>query len=88
MTRPIDLAINDRITTMIGDFAVVEVHSRLTTESPVEVDVTPDPGVDVWDTDTLALVIGAEWAGWMSGARNRRYRLRFDAATRIPVAAG
>ena len=86
MARPTDLAVNDRITTVIGDFAVVEVHPRLTVDSPVEVDVTPDPGVEVWDTNTLALVVGAEWAGWMSGARSQRYRLCFDAHVNIAVA--
>jgi hypothetical protein len=85
MAHPTDLAVNDRITTVIGDFAVVEVYPRLSADDPIEVDVTPDPGVEVWDMTTLALVLGAESAGWMSGARHPRYRLYFQAHTKVEV---
>jgi hypothetical protein len=86
MARSTDLTVNDRITTVLGGFAVVEVYPRLDAGSAIEVDVTPEAGVEVWDTNTLAQIMGAEWAGWMSGGRNPRYRLRFDASVNLAVA--
>lgn len=79
MAHPTDLAVNDRIITTIGTFAVVEVYPRFGPAAPVEVDVTPDPGVEVSDVNVLASVTGAGWAGWMSGGSNPRYRLHFSA---------
>jgi hypothetical protein len=86
VAHPTDLAVNDRITTVIGDFTVVQVYPRLSADDPIEVDVTPGPGVEVWDMTTLALVLGAESAASMSGARHRRFRVYFAAHRNVAVA--